>query len=382
MLRQRLNNKINKLNSYNQTIINLKTKLGAKNTKYKNSEEQINNMEKNKVWIGELNNKNYKKTKYGLLKAKNSYTTSQNKLIEFKQNNDLPLLQNKIKSVRNNIINYKENITKLNNQLINLEEENHKLSKIIIEENKSWILNRSIDNNALWNNLLSEDKINILKELQLKNEIINPVYQKAKKDYSDNEVSIFKIPMLIKYYKKEIKEEEKQLSELNKRYHNLQLEKNNLNINLSNYKKTYTNYINKYQNLIVQKLDLNIEIEELRAELIYYQNIEENLTSEIKSMQNDLWEGENKKEILKQKIGDVQNTYSSLAKRVEEARITEAQRTSDVKFYSEAVIPSAPIDNNKKLNMAIASVLALMLGVFIVFFKEFMKDADFKKHDE
>lgn len=374
LLRQRLNNKIDKLNSYNETIINLKTKLGAKNTEYENLEQQISSMEKDGVWIGELNNEKYETGKYELLKIKGLYTNAQTELMEFKQNNDLSLMQSRIKSVRNNIINYKEKIKNLNNQLINLEEENYKLSKIIKEENKRWILNRSIDNNTLWHNVLSENEMNVLEELQLKDEIINPVYQKAKKKQSDNKVIISKIPMLMKHYQKEVKKEEEHLAELNNKYHNLQLKRNKLNVNLSNYKKSYDNYRNKYQNLTNKKLELDLEIEELRAELSYYQNIEKELTSEIKNMQNELWEGKNRKEILQQKINDVQNTYNSLAKRVEEARITEAQRTSDVKFYSEAVTPSTPMDSNRMLNIAIAAVLALMLAVFIVFFKEFMKE--------
>lgn len=154
----------------------------------------------------------------------------------------------------------------------------------------------------------------------------------------------------------------------------MKLERDNLNTNLSSYKTHYNNYVKKYQNLINKKVNLELDIEETEAQLLYYRKDEDKLTSEIEEMQNRLWEGENKKSLIEQKIDDVQNTYDSLASRVEEARITQAQRTSDVKFYAEAIRPSRPLANNKMLNMAIAAVLALMLGVFIVFFREFMRD--------
>ncbi|KXS48090.1 MAG: lipopolysaccharide biosynthesis protein, partial [Halanaerobium sp. T82-1] len=37
-------------------------------------------------------------------------------------------------------------------------------------------------------------------------------------------------------------------------------------------------------------------------------------------------------------------------------------------------LPEDPVSPNTKLNVAIAAVLGLMLAVFIVFFKEFMKE--------
>lgn len=44
------------------------------------------------------------------------------------------------------------------------------------------------------------------------------------------------------------------------------------------------------------------------------------------------------------------------------------------KVINKPYLPENPISPNKKLNIAIAGVLALMLGVFIVFFREFMKE--------
>jgi uncharacterized protein involved in exopolysaccharide biosynthesis len=381
LLRQRLNNKENLLNKNNKNIVNLENELGSKNAQYENTVDQLERMEESDVWIGELNNKDYNDGDYDLLKIKDRYVNYQEQLKVFNQENNLTLLQEEINSARNNIIKYKNRIAEFENALIDLKEENKELSKIIEEENDRWIVSRSIDNNTLWNNILSETEINILEKLKLKNEMVNPIYKKAKDNLTDNVIDTKKIPTLIEYYNNQINNEQSKLETLNKEYYSLKLEKNNININLSNYRDSYNNYVQKYKELINKKVNLELEIEEIEAELAHYKNNEDGLTSEVKEMQNQLWEGENKKSLLEQQIEDVQNTYDSLASRVEEARITEAQRTSDVKFYSEAITPSRPLANNKMLNMAIAAVLALMLAVFIVFFKEFIKNADLSKYE-
>jgi len=374
LLRQRLNNKVNSLNENNKNIINLENKLGSRNSQYENVIEQLDRMEENGIWIGELNNEDYKDNNYDLLKIKERYVNYQQQLKTFNQEYDLTLLQKKIESTRRNIIKYRNKISEFENNLINLKEENKELSKLVEEENDRWIVNRSIDNNTLWNNLLSESEINVLKKLKLESEMVNPIYKKAKTNLTDNIIVTEKIPILIDYYNTQITNEQSKLETLNKKYYSLKLEKDNINNSLSLYRDSYNDYAQKYKELINKKVDLELEIEGIEMELAYYRNNVNKLTSEIKEMQNQLWEGENKKSLLDQQIDDVQKTYNSLASRVEEARITEAQRTSDVKFYAEAITPSSPLDNNKILNMAIAAVLALMLAVFIVFFKEFMKE--------
>ncbi|PTX14745.1 G-rich domain on putative tyrosine kinase [Halanaerobium congolense] len=381
LLKQRLKNKENSLNQNNKNIINLENELGSKNAQFKNTVEQVESMEENNIWIGELNNKNYSDKNYDLLKIKNLYVNYQEQLKLFNQKNDLTLLQEKIKSVRNNIIKYKTRISEFENNSIELKEENKGLSNIIEEENERWIISRSIDNNTLWNNLLSETEINILEKLKLEDEMVNPIYKKAKDNLTENLVIFEKIQPLIEYYNRQINNEKSKLQTLNKEYYFLKLKKDNININLSNYRDSYNNYAQKYKELINKKLNLELKIEEIKAELDYYKNNKGKLTSEIKEMQNQLWEGENKKSLIKQQIDDVQKTYNSLASRVEEARITEAQRTSDVKFYAEAIKPSSPLTNNNRLNMAIAAVLALMLAIFIVFFKEFIKNADLSQYE-
>ncbi len=374
LLSQRLDNKKDKLNEHDKKILDLEKQLGSKNAEFENINSQLDKMEQDGDWIGELNNRDYDNDNYNLLKIKDRFVNYQNKLKTFNQDNDLTFLQGERESVRNNINEYQNKISELENSLVDLKEENKELSRVLEEENERWIVSRSVDNNTLWSSILTEGEINLLDQLKLEDEMINPIYKKAKDNLTDNNIDSNKIPTLIEYYNNEVKNEKDRLEKLNENYYELKFEKENINLNLSNYKDSYDNYVQEYQDLVNKKVDLELETEEIEAELNFYQGKEEELIKEIEEMQDKLWEGENEKSLLKQKIDDVQNTYDSLASRVEEARITEAQRTSDVKFYAEAITPSKPLANNKLLNVAIAAVLALMLGIFIVFFREFMKE--------
>lgn len=124
----------------------------------------------------------------------------------------------------------------------------------------------------------------------------------------------------------------------------------------------------------------------------YFQNIIENereyiseLKADLEDINSDL---ENNRELIEesrnngnletislliQENSSLQNSKRELRKEIEE------KESKLLNFYSLEVLdspylPENPISPNTKLNMAIAAVLGLMLAVFIVFFKEFMKE--------
>ncbi|MFN2341450.1 MAG: GumC family protein [Halanaerobium sp.] len=69
-----------------------------------------------------------------------------------------------------------------------------------------------------------------------------------------------------------------------------------------------------------------------------------------------------------------EDIYLLLRNRKEEINIQQAMQTSDIFVVDSAYLPENPIRPNLKLNLAIASVLAAMLAVFIIFLLEFLDD--------
>ncbi len=67
-----------------------------------------------------------------------------------------------------------------------------------------------------------------------------------------------------------------------------------------------------------------------------------------------------------------QEIYSMLAKRFEEARISEVMQPTDAQVVNPAVEPDRPIRPRKALNVAIAALLGLFTGVGAAFALEFM----------
>lgn len=109
------------------------------------------------------------------------------------------------------------------------------------------------------------------------------------------------------------------------------------------------------------------------------------LKAEVEAVNNNL---EANNEILAQSRENNDNETASLIiqenaslqnSRKETKLLIQERESQLINFYSLEVLdspylPENPVSPNKRLNVAIAAVLALMLAVFIIFFKEFMKE--------
>lgn len=67
-----------------------------------------------------------------------------------------------------------------------------------------------------------------------------------------------------------------------------------------------------------------------------------------------------------------QEIYIMLAKRHEEARISEVMQPTDVQIIDVAIEPDKPIKPKKTLNVVIAAILGLFIGLAAAFMKEYM----------
>jgi uncharacterized protein involved in exopolysaccharide biosynthesis len=118
-------------------------------------------------------------------------------------------------------------------------------------------------------------------------------------------------------------------------------------------------------------INCTILIESLKAEML---QLKENI--------NEAWERVNllKQELAQEKLtqsrlereyNTAKGVYSVLSQKNEEVKIAVATESGLIKIASLAYEPKYPIKPNKKLNILIAGVLGLFVGIFVAFFFEF-----------
>jgi len=97
------------------------------------------------------------------------------------------------------------------------------------------------------------------------------------------------------------------------------------------------------------------------------------LEPRILERQEELQQIRTEEQRLQRAQNVAEETYMSLSRKLEEARISAQEGKGILQVGSRAAAPEEPASPNKKLNVAVAGALGLMVGVFGVFFIEFME---------
>lgn len=146
-------------------------------------------------------------------------------------------------------------------------------------------------------------------------------------------------------------------------------------LNLSGLKME-TEEVNPVAVSLRQKIaDNEIQLARLNKMLNEYERAIEALEKDLNQLQAALAEKEVAERQLREQLSILQEAHSALAKQREQTRITEASKVLEkmITIVERAIPPTAPSRPRKLLNMAVAGVLGLMVGVFAVFFMEFWK---------
>jgi len=85
---------------------------------------------------------------------------------------------------------------------------------------------------------------------------------------------------------------------------------------------------------------------------------------------------------MEQEIAVLQDTYNRVAKSLQEAKIARAETAEPIKIVERPVLPTTPVGPSRKLNVAVAGVLGLFLGVLLAFVVHYFQESSKAPHGE
>lgn len=102
------------------------------------------------------------------------------------------------------------------------------------------------------------------------------------------------------------------------------------------------------------------------------------IQAELESLQATLAQKQTEYNRLQQQYNIALDTYNTFLQKYQEARITTSSKIGDanIMVVSPAVVPEVPVAPKKVLNMAIALLLSLIAGLFLVVFMDYWKNSE------
>jgi len=158
----------------------------------------------------------------------------------------------------------------------------------------------------------------------------------------------------------------------------------NINLQEESYNENYLSLMSQKNNLIIQLQGFidsrNIIDDRYNREKELNNNKFNEVTEKLGVLQIKYAEMNHNNQLLNNEISNARKTYELLLNKYNEMKITESVKAGEMNLVinSTAYASVNPVSPNKKLNLAIALVLGLMIGVFVVFFMNMWKTGDVK----
>lgn len=128
-------------------------------------------------------------------------------------------------------------------------------------------------------------------------------------------------------------------------------------------------------NLILDDTEkaLKIDLAEVNASVEAITNKITEMQKDIENLQIELQDKVHEEQLVQQKVDIAKKTYEAFVKKYEELKVAESSKIgeSSITIMSKAYPSTKPVAPRKTLNVAIALVLGLMVGVFVAFFQEY-----------
>ena len=264
-------------------------------------------------------------------------------------------------------------------------------SSLFIEKNKDLNLQESKETQGF-----------IEEQLKISNQNLSKIEEEIRKFNETNKIEIFeneikgKAAKVLNYklriadvklsLEKEIAKKEQFIVELNTQDKILKLDKSivddqffhqlissiikdNLGVINLSYVSEEINPI--YYNFTQQLISTEVSISSLHAEESQLIKNINDFELELDILKQELAQEKLTQSRLEREYNTAKGVYNVLSQKNEEEKIAVATELGLIKIASLAYEPKSPIKPNKKLNILIAGVLGLFVGIFVAFFLEF-----------
>jgi len=319
-------------------------------------------------------------------------------LKKFNEKSRILMLKKEIDDKINRIISSQGRLATLKVLIKEKETELNRAKEQLAKEPETFLLTKSIYDDASFNQLTSElthKEALLLRNLSFKSETLNPLYTALRSRVVNLKIDLDKYQSEAAQLAENIIVLRKKLEEAKKEYAAEELKQISLEREVDILGKTYKTLATRAEEIriataipVLQEKatsPTNPEYLKLQAELINCQVRQEELLAEKGELAKNISKYQARIELLKKELASEELTksrleraqdtassiYDVISQKAAEIKIAMATETGTVKIVSLAHEPEEPVGPGRKKIVGIGGILGLLLGVFIAFFSDY-----------
>ncbi len=381
LVRQRVEAKRAQLGEHRKYVFDLETQLEVKAHQLRSIQRQLEGLESAGQWVGvrtrgdKVASNNETLERVEVLRARKRLVEAEQALDMFENTAGLSLLRQELAAAQRKVDEYWGQLAKLRSIEPELTDETATLRSTLESQDDKITLSQSMTEDALWNVLISDSRlVESLGNVRLHSELPNPNYEYVEKRLIDAQTKLSLLPTQTEVYETLLEDSRSSVAELESTLRDLERQHQALTEELQVARKLYDSHLTQYSSLKEEHASLLLETQRLRLELDGARQTLIGYEKEAAEEEERLLDAQVEQQRLTREVDAIKQTYILLAQQAETARISELQATGDVRFISPAAVPAVPSGPNHKLNVAIAGLVAAMIGVGTVLLVNMLRE--------
>jgi uncharacterized protein involved in exopolysaccharide biosynthesis len=371
------------LNQYHDTFLDLSAQFTLKSQDYSEALAHLNELSVDGKWIGlQLDANTAGKIASTLeqrpvLQARNQLFRLQEEIQSFSQVNDLTLVRQRLALKQSLIQAYTSQLEAAQNDLKVKTRLLKALETEISEQPQFLVLAKAIDDPALWQQLglnPSGEAWERVRKIALRTEQVNPAFVALLDKIIDIRPSVETERERINLLTARVEETQNDMRSLEKviaEKETIQLARlrNELALSQLAYDKEQA----IYNSIQAQAVDLRIAVRKLQVQRDEYEKLVNLYRADVNSLSRRIASVQLKLQGSDRQIKTLESTFSELASRLQEARISKEEQASSIRVVEAAVVPQIPVGANRLRNIVLGATLGLFLGVVLAFFVHYVQ---------
>ena len=321
---------------YKEEIIELEEEIARQEAEIEVVREELAGMEtEDGLWLGERSIEELGEMKPEMQEAVENYLNKREKLFAFREEYDLTAKKERLNFFRELTADRREMIADLETELTEAESDLAELEEVLAEEPEKQRLRRSLSEDAFWENIFSPEELEIMSDLVLEEERINPVYDWLRQERAELDILINSLPQQIEYLQESLEEIELSKENLRIELEKLEKEERDLEADLELYEGLYTDWEDDFRDLKREEIEKEREksamkvrlemLEEyenprLQVQKNHYQDLIEETEAEINILSSQIDTYRDELALLEQDVDHYQELYDHKASQYRELK--------------------------------------------------------------
>lgn len=312
-----------------------------------------------------------------IINVKNDLKKTEDLITAFKIKSRIEFREQNLKTLRQNLLKYNQELLDAQVKLAVVNDRRDNILKELKNKQLYIPVAKGISDETVWSQLISGNTtFDQIKGVKIISQSINPIYMSLQQKLTESNIDYYTTKLKIDHLQKQIEQLKEKITDETQALEHDKLQLAEYQKILSILNPIYDKFKKQYIDLQSRIIDLASAIWNLESQYKFYKKTLESAKKELSNLQAEYNEQKTRYDILATKYDTSKEIFISLQKRKQELESAAAGVSINILPTSYGNLPMYPEPRKRLMKGLVALVVAFLIGLFIALLNYYFSEEE------